>query len=255
MGPAWRVQCHGELDSTQTAMRTWLLQDGRADWRLLAAEHQTAGRGRSGAQWLDNPGQSLLMTLAGPVTLPIEAWPRLSLLAGLATLEFLSAQPGLQGVDLQLKWPNDLLVQTPQGLRKCAGILAERLEVPSQPPRWLCGLGLDVGGSLAPELAEIAMSLCEVATGPLPSRSELAAGLAAAIRREVEGFRGVLPVERLGRRLAFVGQLVELDLGPLQPARQLRLAGLAHDGQLLGTWLDHPETTVTVQPLALRPVA
>ncbi|MBI5607419.1 MAG: hypothetical protein HY902_00910 [Deltaproteobacteria bacterium] len=255
LGAAWQVQTHGEIDSTQTAMRTWLLQDTAADWRLLTAKHQTAGRGRSGAQWLDHPGQALLMTLAGPVALAAELWPRLSLLAGLAALEYLSAHASMQGVRLQLKWPNDLMVPTDRGLRKCAGILTERVEVPGHGARWLCGIGVDLGGPLPAELSGIAVPLQQVAKGPLPEPSALAAGLAEAIRSEVQSFDGALPHERLQRRLAYLRQMVELDMGPLQQARLFRLAGLAADGQLQGSWQDRPTEPVTVQPLALRPLA
>ncbi len=255
LGAGWQVRSYGELDSTQTAMRTWLLQDGAADWRLITAEHQTAGRGRSGAEWLDSAGQGLLMTLAGPVALAAELWPRLSLLAGLAAVEYLSAHASLQGARLQLKWPNDVMVATQRGLRKSAGILAERVEVPGGGARWLCGIGVNLRGPLPAALHDIGIPLQEVANGPLPERHELAAGLAAAIRSEVMAFDGVLPHERLQRRLAYLRQMVELDMGPLQQVRLFRLSGLAPDGQLQGSWQDRPTEAVTVQPLALRPLA
>jgi BirA family biotin operon repressor/biotin-[acetyl-CoA-carboxylase] ligase len=68
---------------------------------LVVASEQTRGRGRSGAAW-ENADVALAASLAFRPTWPTEAWPRLTLLAGLAAARVLGAEFGL-------KWPNDVV--------------------------------------------------------------------------------------------------------------------------------------------------
>ena len=79
-------------------------------------ENQTAGRGRLGRSWTDAPGLGLYYTavirvdLVQPATLP--------LFASLAVCDALRAR---YGVECQIKWPNDLLLNG----KKIVGILCE----------------------------------------------------------------------------------------------------------------------------------
>ena len=79
-------------------------------------ENQTAGRGRLGRSWVNAEGRALYYTavirepLAQPATLP--------LLASLAVRTQLKLR---YGVDCQIKWPNDLLLNG----KKIVGILTE----------------------------------------------------------------------------------------------------------------------------------
>ena len=78
--------------------------------------NQTAGRGRLGRSWVNAEGRALYYTavirepLAQPATLP--------LLASLAVRRELSLR---YGVECQIKWPNDLLLNG----KKIVGILCE----------------------------------------------------------------------------------------------------------------------------------
>ena len=78
--------------------------------------HQTAGRGRLGRDWLDAPNKGLYYTaviktdLVQPATLP--------LFASLATCDALRTR---YGIECQIKWPNDLLLNG----KKIVGILCE----------------------------------------------------------------------------------------------------------------------------------
>ncbi len=92
---------------------------GAPEGLVVAADLQTAGRGRLDRTWEAEPGTSLLVSiLLRPVDLPPARWHLVTAAAGLA------AQRACQraaGFTPDLKWPNDLLV----GDRKLAGILAE----------------------------------------------------------------------------------------------------------------------------------
>jgi len=87
---------------------------------VLVAESQVSGRGRMDRRWNAPPrsGLAVSVTLA-PNDVPVACWGWLPLLTGVAAATAVSR---VSGVDVRLKWPNDLLV----GERKLAGILAER---------------------------------------------------------------------------------------------------------------------------------
>ena len=99
--------------------------------------HQTAGRGRLGRSWTDAPGLGLYYTavirvdLVQPATLP--------LFASLAVCDALRAR---YGVECQIKWPNDLLLNG----KKVVGILCESVSYgyQQQGRGILCGIGINL---------------------------------------------------------------------------------------------------------------
>jgi len=91
-----------------------LLAEGKPNV-LLAADEQTAGRGRRGRRWHSAPGAGITFSLAVEVK---RAMTGLSLVAGVAAARALR----VLGVEqVALKWPNDLLVDG----AKLGGILVE----------------------------------------------------------------------------------------------------------------------------------
>lgn len=113
---------------------------------LLAAERQTAGRGRAGRSWLAEAGNSLCFSLAWPFTGPLHRLAGLSLAVGVVLAECLRAQ----GTPVTLKWPNDLLVDG----AKLGGILIETASGASRERAWaVIGVGLNVRVSAARDAA------------------------------------------------------------------------------------------------------
>jgi BirA family biotin operon repressor/biotin-[acetyl-CoA-carboxylase] ligase len=110
---------------------------------LLVAEHQRQGRGRLGRTW-QAPERSAVMfsVLLRPTRVPNARWPWLPLLTGVAVAEALRRAAG---VDAQLKWPNDVLVDR----RKVAGILVERIDPGDRPPLAVVGVGINVSNTAA----------------------------------------------------------------------------------------------------------
>jgi BirA family transcriptional regulator, biotin operon repressor / biotin---[acetyl-CoA-carboxylase] ligase len=110
------------------------------DIRLTAivAGAQTAGRGRAGRTWTSLPGALALSAIVpwpegpGRVRLPVET--------GILLARGLSAS---FGIDVRLKWPNDLLVAR----RKIGGLLVEARSNDEGEGWAVVGLGLNVRGT------------------------------------------------------------------------------------------------------------
>lgn len=121
------------------------------DSSLLVAEHQQAGRGRSGRHWVTPTRTSLTCTFVvrpGPTGDGL-GW--LPLIAGLGVVRALQATAG---VPAYLKWPNDVLVAPPGapslpgwgGLRKVAGVLCDAVQLPDE-LAVAVGIGVNVSQS------------------------------------------------------------------------------------------------------------
>jgi BirA family biotin operon repressor/biotin-[acetyl-CoA-carboxylase] ligase len=119
-GRLWRdVAVRAETGSTNSDLLA-AARDGAPEGTVLAAEVQTAGRGRLDRRWTCPPRAALSFSvLLRPDGVPAVARGWIPLLAGVAVAAGLRAQAGL---DASLKWPNDVLV----GGAKIAGILAEQ---------------------------------------------------------------------------------------------------------------------------------
>lgn len=113
--PRWRrVEYEPVVGSTNTIVAERATQ-GAASGLVVAADHQTAGRGRLDRSWVDQPGGSLAVTA-------LVARPPRSTLVPLAAGMAVSDAAAEQGVHTALKWPNDVLTGDE---RKCAGVLVE----------------------------------------------------------------------------------------------------------------------------------
>lgn len=126
----WTVEYVAETTSTNTDLLETAAT--RPDRSVRATGHQTAGRGRLDRRWDAPPGANLLVSIlfhrVPPA--PNELTRRVALAA-------VDACRAVAGVDVRLKWPNDLLLDG----RKLAGILAQR----HQQGAVVVGLGLNVG--------------------------------------------------------------------------------------------------------------
>lgn len=191
------VRC-GRVDSTQAVVFA-LAADGAPDRTVVVADSQSAGRGRRGRRWHDEPGASLLVSILLRPQLPAAQLPTLSLTAGVAVAEALIHAAGLPA---RLKWPNDVLVNG----RKLAGILLEtRFGGESRLPAATVALGIGVNvaqRAFPPELADRATSVR--LAGGAADRDALLAALLDAVDRwrgrlEREGFA---PVRERWRALA-----------------------------------------------------
>jgi BirA family biotin operon repressor/biotin-[acetyl-CoA-carboxylase] ligase len=135
-----RLIVHDRLDSTNSeALR--LARSGEQGPVWIIAREQTAGRGRRGRDWISGDGNlAASLLFAAAVTPPIAA--TLGFVASLAVHQACRALT--PGVDVALKWPNDVLANG----GKVAGLL---LESESQGLSSTMVIGFGVNLASAPE--------------------------------------------------------------------------------------------------------
>ena len=150
----WRsLEVVEEIGSTNAELlgRAREVEDGGApEGTVLVAEHQVTGRGRLDRVWTSPPRAGLTVSVLLRPDVPASRRSWLPLLTGVALAESVR---GGTGVQVSLKWPNDLLAGDG---RKLAGILAE-----SNSAAVVVGVGLNVS-TTAEELPEAATSLSGV---------------------------------------------------------------------------------------------
>lgn len=226
--PGFTVEVLPSVDSTSSELMR-RARSGLMEPVLLAAEHQTAGRGRMGKGWHSKAGQSLTFSLAMP--LAPQSWSGLSLAVGVSLAH--SLHP-----DVRLKWPNDLWLHQ----RKLGGVLVETASTGEggQGQRMVViGVGINVARpemsavtALVPDGAALtAMApagLSEVLVGITPG--EALERVAPALVRDIQAFvsQGFAAfAQRFTQLDALQGRAVQLSDGTRGTA-----CGVSDDGAL-----------------------
>ena len=141
---------YDEVTSSTNTTALDMAARGEPEWTLVAAGHQTGGRGRLGREWVSEPGGSLLFSFVLRPPLPPDRALLLTLLAGVSMAEACEAAAG---DDVRCKWPNDLLLDG----RKVGGILAEARLRGGDLQHVVIGIGVNLKG--VPSGVEDATSL------------------------------------------------------------------------------------------------
>jgi BirA family transcriptional regulator, biotin operon repressor / biotin---[acetyl-CoA-carboxylase] ligase len=137
---------------------------GAPEGLVLAAEEQSAGRGRLGRTWVSPPRAALTFSLlVRPAAVPLARRGWLSLLAGVAVA---SAVTAVTGVPTQLKWPNDVLAAPAPGASAAPapGASAAPATGASTAPGASAGPSISAGPGAGTSAAKLAGILAE-ATG------------------------------------------------------------------------------------------
>ncbi len=209
---------------------------------LVVAARQVDGRGRSGRIWWEAP-RAMYSSLAFRPHWPTDAWPRLTLMAGLAVRGALGA---LTETTPALKWPNDLV--TAGG--KVGGILTEaegdlvivgcgvNLWWPEPPQGVVAACEVDPGPALATAVAEAwADALLMAATAP-PDRwgvdayRSACATLGQDVTWDPDGAGRAVAIDDDGRLVVEAGgRRIALDAGEVRAVRGATVAPEAEEDQ------------------------
>jgi len=184
----WATPHHSWTSASTQVQAKQAAAQGIPEGHFWMAETQSQGRGRLGRVWDSSFGGLWLSLLLRPRLSPAEVAP-LSLVAGLSLAESIEKSCG---IDVRLKWPNDIVVKVPSpfplpgervpkagegNYRKLAGILTEMSGEMDRTAWVVLGVGLNVNNPLPKSLAEQAVSLSQLTGKPLERRKILEAFL------------------------------------------------------------------------------
>ena len=226
--PGFAIEVLDSVASTNTLLMERAVA-GAASGAVVAAEWQTAGRGRRGRAWHALPGAALTFSLLWRFEQGAGFMAGLSLAVGLAVTRAL-AQCGVR--DAGLKWPNDVFWRG----RKLAGILIEMQGEMLGPSAAVIGIGLNCGtaGALLERIDQPAVDVA-TATGVVPERNRILAVLLMELDRILQSFArdGFAPFRQEWQRLhVYQGKPVKVELpdgGIVNGIAQ----GVAENGALL----------------------
>jgi len=195
----------------------------------VVAKSQTAGRGRFDRVWTSPPRGGLYLTVRIPWIRALAQAPLVSMGTALA-LARLSSLLGCP--EIELKWPNDLLL----GGRKAAGILAEMHHPPHGIPQLLVGVGVNVSmeARTLETVGQPATSLCSASGRELDAQSVLEQFLSlwsqVDLVLETSGFQALVEEYRAYSDLA--GRMFRLA-GAQGEAEDVRAISIQDDGALV----------------------
>ena len=189
---------------------------------VWVADEQAAGRGRGSHEWHSAAGDGLYMSALVAPSLPMTTALLISLATGLAAKSAIAESTGL---DVDIRWPNDLLVHG----KKCGGILVETAVAPPVAREAeamlryaVIGVGVNLNHeSFPPEITPLATSL-RMEGGRAVSRESVLAALLRALSDELwllcEEIRGTTQRDGLLKRFAdasswVLGKPVRVDEG------------------------------------------
>lgn len=220
------LEVHWELDSTSSELQRRVSE--AADFSMLLAETQTAGRGRRGRPWLSPPGLNLYLSCLKRFENGFASLAGLSLAIGVIVLRAMDSL-GIGGAGL--KWPNDLLAASgsPTG-GKLGGILVELSGEYQGPCVAIIGIGLNLRLTdvLRAQAGQPTSDLATLAGGTPPDRNHVAARLIGTL---VEGLR---QFEREG----FAGFARDFARHDLLHGERVHLAGACGEFDGIGAGVD-----------------
>ncbi len=146
------IRYFSRIDSTNQYAKK-IAEEGAEDGTLVIADEQTAGKGRSGRQWVTPPKSAIAFTLLLRPSLPPSRISMVTLVMGLAAAKALKS---LYTIPIGIKWPNDLVSSG----RKLCGILTEMSAEVEKIHYIVIGVGINANLTSFPqELKDIATSL------------------------------------------------------------------------------------------------
>lgn len=214
-----KVVCLKTVGSTNDWLKA-AASEGAPEGLAVFAEEQTAGRGQAGRHWVAPLGCCLLTSILFRPRLSPEKLYYLTMIGACAAA---AAAIEVTGLPVQLKWPNDLIVEG----GKLGGVLVESSIVDGQVESAILGIGLNV-------------NISRRALTQIPGATSLQAGLSRQVNRNLLA-RALL--RGLDERYTLV---CDGDLGAVFSEWRERLA-------TIGRWVDlHRDAEVEGPLFALQ---
>jgi BirA family biotin operon repressor/biotin-[acetyl-CoA-carboxylase] ligase len=206
---AREIHFEAETDSTNRVAHE-LARGGAPHGAAVVAEAQTAGRGRLGRGFFSPSGRSLYTSIVLRPALDTRRAPTTILAAGVAVAECVAAEIGDEA-RVELKWPNDVLVDG----CKTSGILMEMASEGTRVSYLVLGIGvnLNVAREEFPEELRASATSVGAAAGRPVARAAFARRLYGILEGVLdlharEGFAGLGP--RFQRFYRMEGRTVDV---------------------------------------------
>jgi BirA family transcriptional regulator, biotin operon repressor / biotin---[acetyl-CoA-carboxylase] ligase len=219
-------------------------REGAPHGSVFFADEQTAGRGRGDHNWQSAAGQGLYVSVILRPSIAVEHMPLIPLAAGLAAAQAIGIATALE---VDLRWPNDLLI----GDRKVGGILVESKTEAGVPAFAVVGIGINVHQrSFDANLSTPATSL-ELELRRTLSRQALLISLLESLQHETWALQEPGLLAAIPARVAFMSTWISKRRVEVHGPQSCVgvTAGLDQHGFLL---VQTDKGTVTVQTGGIR---
>jgi BirA family biotin operon repressor/biotin-[acetyl-CoA-carboxylase] ligase len=171
-----------KLDSTNSAALDFAEKEGEG--LVVLANSQEKGRGRRGRVWISPAGVNIYMSIVlKPETNPADT----TLITLMAAVACATALRNVTGIDVRIKWPNDLMVSD----KKLGGILTELKVSRKKIAFVIVGIGINLNidiETLPAEIRDLATSIRNE-TGKKYSRESVVAALLNEMSRWYSAFK------------------------------------------------------------------
>lgn len=215
--PSTPIQVYDVIDSTNLAAKSWAAQ-GAQHGALVLAHRQDAGRGRMGRRFSSPPG-GIYMSVVLQCSPEVAQKP--GLVTSAAAVATCRAVAQLCGVELQIKWVNDLYYKG----KKCCGILAEGGILADGRQYLVVGIGLNYttpAEAFSPEAAAVATALFSDSYAPV-SHAQLVAAIHDTLMSIIDGLPGHGFLEEYRQRSMVLGQMITVLDTPTYTAKALEI--------------------------------
>ncbi|MCF6277699.1 MAG: biotin--[acetyl-CoA-carboxylase] ligase [Anaerolineales bacterium] len=237
------------VGSTNDFAPAWAIR-GADDLSLVVAGEQTAGRGRNQRKWHTPPDSALAFSLILRPNLFEQK--NVSLFTALGALALVSALQEKYQASAQIKWPNDVLINT----HKVSGVLTETAWNGDRISSLVLGIGVNITADAVPPKADLnfpATCLEQIIGEPLHRWEVLHDILEALLiwraRLGTETF-----IRAWDENLAFRGEQVWIRVRDAE-VLQGKLLGLNSDGSLNLLTADESIKKIRFGDVHLRPFA
>jgi len=202
-----KIYFYNEIDSTNNEAKK-KAEDGATQGTLVITECQNSGRGRRGKKWISPSGSGIWMSfILRPTIHPSGA----SMITLVAALSVVHAMKNINGLECNIKWPNDIVVNG----KKVCGILTEMSSELDAVNYVIIGIGINVNmTAFDEEIKDIASSLY-LETALTIKRSQVVADFAKSFEKyynifmQTEDMSGL--VDEYNELLVNVGREVKIN--------------------------------------------
>lgn len=170
-------------------------RNGAPHGSVYFADEQTMGRGRGDHSWYSVAGEGLHVSVLLRLEMATENLPIVPLAAGLAAAQAVRL---VAGVDVDLRWPNDLLI----GERKAGGILVESKTEAGARALAVIGIGINVHQREFDSGLSTSATSLDLASGSTVSRQSLLIALLESLQQETAGLHDPAVVSAIPARVA-----------------------------------------------------